>query len=129
MPSDCLILKVEEVDNENIVDNKIFIIFDKNTETYVIRGMRTNTYSFSSKTSDDVLDFLAFIIDNNNSLNYCLYNNKDLPWESDDITYEQIVYSLNSSDSEELVSYNNDKFSKKTLQKRIKVLRYVYNYY
>lgn len=128
MPTDCLILKVEEVnDDRRIVDNEIFILFDKNTETYVLRGRRTETYSFSSKTSDDVLNFLAFIIDNNNLLNYRLYNNKDLPLDSDDITYEQIVESLGSGD--ELVRYVEDRFSKKTLQKRIEVLRYVYNYY
>ena len=128
MPTDCLILKVEEVnDDRRIVDNEIFILFDKNTETYVLRGRRVETYSFSSKTSDDVLNFLAFIIDNNNLLNYRLYNNKDLPLDSDDITYEQIVESLGSGD--ELVRYVEDRFSKKTLQKRIEVLRYVYNYY
>jgi hypothetical protein len=74
-----------------------------------------------------VVDYLAFVIDNNNLLNYRLYNNKDLPLNSDNITFEQLTKSLN--DSEELVSYDNDKFSKKTLQKRIKVLRYVYNLY
>ena len=132
MPSDCLILKVEEVeevDDRKNVDNEMFILFDKNTETYVIRGMRNETYSFSSKTSDAVLNFLAFVIDNNNLLNYSLYNNKNLPWKSDDITYEQIVDSLKSSDSEKLVGYVAETFSKKTLQKRIKVLRHVYNYY
>lgn len=128
MPSDCLILKVEEVDTEsNEIDNKIFILFDKNTETYLIRGMRTETYSFSSKTSDDVLDFLAFVIDNQNQLNYRLYNNTELPWESHDITFEQLTESLKNS--KELVGYDNINFSKKTLQTRIKILRYVYNYY
>ena len=130
MPTDCLILKVEEVDNDRkIVDNEIFILFDKNTETYVIRGMRTETYSFSSKTSDDVLLLISFVIDNNNLLNYKLYNNKNLPWDSDDITYEQIVESLKSNDIEELVGYEHETFSRNTLRKRIKVLRYVYNHY
>jgi hypothetical protein len=131
MPADCLILKIEEVcdTEEKVIDNEVFVLFDKNTERYIIRGKRNETYSFLSKTSDDVLNFLSFIIDNNNMLNYRLYNNKNLPWESDDITFDQLTEALNSVNSEELVSYDNDNFSKKTLHKRISILRYVYNYY
>ena len=117
MPADCLILKIEEVydTQEKVIDNEVFVLFDKNTESYVIRGKRIGTYSFLSKTSDDVIEFLSFIIDNNNLINYRLYNNKDLPWESDDITFEQLTEVLESDDCEELVRYDHDAFSKKTL--------------
>jgi hypothetical protein len=135
MPSDCLVLQIEEVNKEtNVGDHKIYIVFDKNENHYVLRGKRNDTsaikfnpYSFESDSKSDIVDFLSFIMETDDLLNYRLYNNSDLPWESNDITFEDLDETLTESD--ELVGYDMDKFSKKRLTKRISFLRKIYNFY
>jgi len=135
MPSDCLVLQIEEFNKEtNVGDHKIYIVFDKNENHYVLRGKRNNTseikfnpYSFESDSKSDIVDFLSFIMATDDLLNYRLYNKSDLPWVSNDITFEDLHCSLTESD--ELVGYDMDKFSKKRLTKRISFLRTIYNFY
>ena len=138
MPSDCLVLKIEEVEstgsNEKIVDNQIFVIFDTREGHYILRGKRNDTtkidfdtYSFNCNTSDDVVNFLSFVIDKNNLLHYILYNINDLPLKSEEISFESLgdrVYG-----ARELVGYENNVFSKKILKNNIQILRYMYNDY
>jgi len=136
MPSDCLVLKIEEVESvgshEKVVDNQIFVIFDTREERYILRGKRNDThkikfetYSFNCDTSDDVVNFLLFVIDKNNLLNYILYNISDLPFKSEEISFESLVNSVYGEC--ELVGYENNAFSKKVLKNNIQILRYMYN--
>ena len=135
MPSDCLVLQIEEVNKETKeCDHKIYIIFDKNENHYVLRGKRNDTsgtnfnpYSFESDSKSDIVDFLSFIMETDDLVNYSLYNKTDLPWESNEITFEELEETLTAGD--ELVSYEADTFSKKRLSKRISFLRTIYNYY
>ena len=132
-PSDCLVLKIEEVDSAtDKIDTQIFVLFDKHTHKYVLRGKRNDscntifeTFSFICETSDDVTIFLSFIIDNNNLVMYALYNNADLPWLSDDIYFEDL--NKNAIDKNELAAYTKERFSKKILKNRIRILRNVFN--
>jgi hypothetical protein len=138
MPSDCLVLKIEEVEPSNsvekVVDNQIFVIFDTREKRYILRGKRNDTrkinfepYSFNCDTSYDVVNFLSFIVDKNNLLNYILYNVSDLPLKSEEISFESLVNSVYGEC--ELVGYENSAFSKKVLKNNIQILRYMYNDY
>lgn len=134
MPSDCLVLKIEESDRNSKLDHCIYIIYDVNNKHYILRGKRTESvdtnfepYSFDSDSKTDIVDFMSFIMDKNDLLNYKLYNKIDLPWESNDITFEYLEESI--QDANEMVAYDMDKFSKKTLRKRIDILEAIYNFY
>ena len=136
MPSDCLVLKIEEVDPSvtEVIDNAVFILYDQNEGQYILRGKRNDTpdikfetYNFSCDSTIDIVDYLSFIIDNNNLLNYRLYNMTDLPLSSDNIYFDKLVEYATGSN--ELVAYNSERFSKRMLKTRIQILKNVYNTY
>lgn len=136
MPSDCLVLKMQEleVSNENNVDNEVYILYDMRTNKYIVRGKRANTeltsyadYSFDCYESTDVLDLLKVLLDNANLVNYTLYDFKNLPWSSKKIDFE----SLNemSCESSLLACYEEVKFSAKYMRRQIQLTKNVCNNY
>ena len=136
MPSDCLVLKIEEVDPSvtEVIDNAVFILYDQNEGQYILRGKRNDTpdikfetYNFRCDSTIDIVDYLSFIIDNNNLLNYRLYNMTDLPLSSDNIYFDNLVEYATGCN--ELVAYNSERFSKRMLKTRIQILKNVYNTY
>lgn len=136
MPSDCLVLKLQELEvyNENNVDNEVYILYDMRTDKYIVRGKRGDTdnthyadYSFDCYESADVLDFLKFALDNSNLLNYTLYNFKNLPFSSKNIDYSYL--SKISCESRQVACYEEVKFTAKYLRKKIQLLKNVCNNY
>ena len=126
MKSDCLVLQIEEIVREtNEGDHKIYILFDKNENHFVLRGKRRDVNESDKK--EDIVEFLSFIMDTSDCINYRLYNKFDLPWKSDDITYENLDETMD--DCDELVGYDMVDFSRKTLRKRIAFLETIYNFY
>ena len=134
--TDCLILKIEEVDiaHDNDIESEIFIIYDKNNNNYIIRGKRVdigdihfNTFSFICESVNHLTSFLSFIIDNHNKVIYTLYNHDDLPILSNEIYFETLAKSL--TDSHEVVEYEMEDFSNEILRNRVEILKHVYNYY
>ena len=46
--TDCLVLKLEEFEfNTDNIDNTIYILYDTNKETYIVRGTRSGGVSIS----------------------------------------------------------------------------------
>lgn len=138
MASDSLVLKIEEVftreDNTEQIDNTVFIFFDRIENCYFLRGKRNNTsrvkfntYNFKCDDIDEVVNFLSFIIDNYNLLNYTLYNIKELPCSSDEINFNFLVN--NSRYKYEIVGYDSEVFSNEILRNRLKLVKTVYNEY
>ena len=132
---DCLVLKLEENENNSKnIDTTVYILYDKKEHNYVIRGQRRNTdninsctYSFISEKIDSVADFIQYIICSNNTVNEILYNFDNFPIDSNEITYE----FLKSYDevNYEISGYNNQELKRKTLLRKLKMLRNVFNYY
>ena len=132
---DTLVLKIEEHEFKNkLIDTTLYILFDKRSKRYVIRGKRrsetdiiSEPYSFESENANDLVEFILFILDSDNSLSYTLYNYDNLPNESNDITYN----FLNEWDdrSYEIVGYDNKKLKRGNLLKILRILRNVFNYY
>jgi hypothetical protein len=133
--TDCLVLKIEERDQvTEELDTTIYIIYDKKDHNYVVRGKRNDcknieacTYSFVCNYARDLVDFLSFIICKKNRWTYVLYNYDNLPYDSNDITYEFL--KEDESNVYELTGYNNVKYNRKNLSTILRMLRNVFNYY
>ena len=133
--SDCLVLKIEEhVDGE--LDTTLFILYDNNEETYLVRGKRSNVfgkpetvpYSFYCNYASDLTDFINFVICKKSRISYTLSNYDDLPNNVDEIDY-QYLKELDGDIAYELAGYDNQKYNKKEILKLLRGLRNVFNYY
>ena len=133
--SDCLVLKIEERNpRSGELDMTVYIIYDKKEHNYVVRGKRSVinnigacTYSFVCNDHIDLADFLSFVICKENLWTYVLYNYDNLPYDSNDITYEFLKEY--ESNVYELTGYNNLDYSRKELCSILRMLRNVFNYY
>ena len=133
--TDCLVLKIEERETDvELLDTTIYVIYDKREHNYVVRGKRrvtkdieSWTYSFVCNDYKDLADFLSFVLCKYNLLTYVLYNYDNLPYDSNDITYEFLKEY--ESNVYELVGYNNLDYSRKRLYSILRMLRNVFNYY
>ena len=131
---DCLVLKIEEYDSETYeLDTTVFLLYDKKERQYVIRGKRRLTkmhdscdYSFVCNKIDDLVDFLGFVICKKNLWTYVLYNYNNLPYDSNDITYDFLSVI---SPVYELTGYNKQKYNRNKLLTNLKMLRNVFNYH
>jgi hypothetical protein len=130
--TDCLVLKLDEIDSTNRSDTTLYILYDKEAHTYVIRGHRRQTrslesftYSFNCEFAEDVADFVQYVMCKSNDINETLYNYNNLPYESNDITYE----FLNETQMNELSGYDSRKQSRNRLLKNLRMLRNIHNRY
>jgi hypothetical protein len=131
---DTLVFKIVE---HNVIlnrpDTTLYVLYDKVTHRYVIRGKRNDSrvdscaYSFECKHAKDLVYFLEFLLDKTNSFSYILYNYDNLPETSDEITFE----FLKQYDSRvyELSGYDNEIYDRKDMLKKLRMLRNVFNYY
>lgn len=131
---DCLVLKIEEYDSEtHELDTTVFLFYDYKEHNYVIRGKRAVTerhdscdYSFVCLDERDLADFLEFIICKKNLWTYVLYNYDNLPYNSNDITYD---FLTDVSPVYELTGYNKQKYRRGKLLTILRILRNVFNYH
>lgn len=131
---DTLVLKI----NENCIDTgkpdtTVYILYDKATNRYVIRGKRDSfndascTYSFDCKIDNDLAEFLDFVLDKRNLFSFILYNYDNLPYTSNEISYE-FLKKYDSADYK-IGGYDNKKYKRKKVLKLLRMLKNVFNYY
>jgi hypothetical protein len=133
--SDCLVLMIEEYDIDNVrTDNTVYVLYDQKDEQYVIRGKRNDTknikgccFSFNCKNIKSLEYFISFIICKNNLWNFTLYNYDNLPYRSENITYDYL--SDNASSEIELSGYDKTNYSKEKLKNLLKTIKNVFNNY
>jgi len=133
--SDCLVLKLEEIEsNTGKIDTTVYVIYDKRNHKYLIRGSRRLSpkyepcaYSFECEYTDDLADFIEYLICPHNTVNEVLYNYDNLPENPNDITFD----FLNDYDFEdnEISGYNDYKLKRRRLLRNLRMLRNVFNYY
>jgi hypothetical protein len=132
---DCLVLKLQEygVTLEHI-DTTVYILYDVNEGKYVVRGQRrctpthqSCTYSFDCEFAEDLVDFLRYLICKTNTVNEVLYNYDNLPYNSNEITYEFL--KAHDDRNYEISGYNGYKLKKNRLLRNLRMLRNVFNYY
>ena len=131
----CLVFKIEEVEETTTKkDTTLYIFYDKNEHTYILRGKRRDTknfysdsYSFNCDSIEDTLLFIDCILCKFGKYSITLLNYNNLDYDSDNITYDFL--NMFSTEMNEIVGYDNLKYSKKMFTKYLYLLRKVYNYY
>lgn len=131
-PPDCLVLKIEEFDDETYEEiTNIFVLYDQKLEKFILRGsyisktVKCVPYSFMADNASDLADFISFAMDKMNKKSYILYNYDNLPETSDEITYEFL--SNWESREYEISGYNGLRGNNKYLVKCLRMLRNIYN--
>jgi len=131
---DTLVLKIVEHDVDlGKPDTTLYVLYDKATHRYVIRGKRGDdrdkscTYSFECKSHNDLADFLEFLLDRTNTFSYILYNYDNLPETSNEITFEFL--KMYDNKVYELSGYDNELYRRKNIIKNLRILRNIFNYY
>jgi len=129
--TDCLLLRIDEtdVDSQNL-DTTMYVLYDSNEETFVIRGKRENDWTTHSYYCDDVKElshFLSTVICKENFWSYSLYTITHLPDNSDEISFGML--DEKATKDTELCGYDKLAYSRKRLRRMLNILRNVYNYY
>ena len=137
MPSETLVLMIEEIEDHNgvlVVDTRLFVFYDTMYDCYNVRGQRSGTtrvdyqpYAFRCRNLDAVADFIRFILCKQNQWCFTLYNYNNLSYYSGEITYDNLV--LNQCVSKEIAGYDNSTFTRKELKNVLSLLMNVYNDY
>jgi hypothetical protein len=134
----CLVLYIEEHDNEhnNVVsiDTRLFITYDFENDCYVLYGKRDNInsinyepYFFRCDNTNELYKFITFIIDIDNKCNLTLYNYNNMPTNCENVNYE--FMENNRDRCYELAGYDGVNLEKKTVNKMLRMLRNIYNYF
>ena len=110
-PPDCLVLEIYA--NNELVDERkrIFVWYDSVEHRFFLRGKQddyesisNHPFNFKSKRAYHVADFVQLIIDKKSILKVAMYNFMDLPFSSNDITFEM----LETNENAELIYMNEN---------------------
>jgi hypothetical protein len=133
--TDCLVLKLEEINvinNNKIIDNSVYIIYDTSIKKYIIRGKRNGTkkhkecnFSFECINPIHLVEFLKYIFCRFSTINESLYNYDNLPQTSNEITYEFL--KNNEHFDYEISGYDEVELETKSLLKKLKMLKNINN--
>jgi hypothetical protein len=126
-----LVLYIEEHDNRNdftSVDNKIFIIWDKETQMFHLRGKRQNIqdkdfapYALKYNIWDNLYNFVNFAIGSNETTSVALYNFNNIKrLKLDDLTYEYLESLVDKN--YEIAWYDKIQLRKKNFMKYLYIL-------
>jgi hypothetical protein len=120
---------------DDILYTKLFVFYDSRSDCYEIRGKNkdtTNTkyhpFSFTCKNISSLYHFLFFhfcLKETENSIT--LYNYDHLPENSNEITYDFLELSQESS--YEIFAYGQYKITQKRCKKILKMLKNIMNEY
>jgi hypothetical protein len=133
---DCLVLKIEEIENKNtnVLDTSLFVFYDQRERKYVLRGRRrcspslqSCTYSYDCRSIDDMVVFLRYIIDKNNSINEILYNFDNFSENSNEVSFDFLSECENKD--YEISGYNDNKPSRNRYYTLLRMLKTVGNKY
>jgi len=133
--TDCLVFKFDEfcIDTQNI-DTTVYVLYDKQKHSYVVRGQRRCTkkhqkctYSFECEFANDLVDFLQYIICPGSMVNETLYNYDNLPYSSNNLTFDYLKEQDHSD--YEISGYDGQTLARKKMLKKLRMLRNVSNSY
>jgi hypothetical protein len=134
VPPDCLVLKIEEHSYINGIDMTLYILYDNKKKHYVIRGQRAVTqkhnschFSFNCNCEKKLMNFINFVVDPAVDRNIVLYNYDNLPYNSNDITYDFLKHY--DHPNYELSAYGNITNDEIDLFTTLRMLKYVCNPY
>jgi len=134
--TDCLVLKLEEIDEEGLLDSSVYIIYDNKNSKYLIRGNRTKrsgtTYCAYSYDCDRIdinilVDFIQFVFCPHSKVNKILYTLNNLPADSAEITTNFLDETVGTNC--EITGYNHQTLKRADLIAHMRMLKNVYNNY
>jgi hypothetical protein len=131
----CLILCIEEHDskiNPCSIDTRLFIGWNNETQEYFLRGKRQDTsvsnfvpYGFDSEFTDDVYEFIEFVLGVRGKKSITLYNFNNINNFSE-VTYEFLEKYMDTN--YEIVGYDNVKLQPKQVKSQLRLLKKIYNW-
>jgi hypothetical protein len=142
---DCLVLKIieyekfnEDMDQDTLnryKDLRVFILYDVNKGTFIIRGkrrpttiVRTLPFSYECSRTSDVMEFIRLLVPSEHVYSIELYNATDLPTNSNEITYKKLCKLCKMPSM--IIAYDNENINDtQRLSRTLYSLRHVYNLY
>ena len=131
--SDCLVLKISEFCVDNDADNVLYVFYDKMTHHFFIRGSQSNKYyefhpySFRCEFASELEDFISVVVSENSKMMYELLNYKNLPLDSDEITYEYL--ENNELPMIQITTIVSKYYYQEEVLSLLRMLRSVFNFY
>ena len=136
-----MVLCLEERDNPNvynIVDNRIFIFWERIAKQYYLFGRRQNNkifkgvpYAFTFYTSKDVCEFIHTTFENRScSMTYYNFNNLYSMYSDDDFILRPINYEFfenNMDPNYEIIAYDDARINYHTIQSQLRMLKNTYS--
>ena len=137
-----LILCIEEHDSirtPDSVDTRLFIGWSNSDKDYLVRGKRQDIgskefvpYAFHCDSTDDLYDFIEFVIGSDRNASIVLYNYNNIDGitsselKDDDLTYE--FFEEHIDINYEVAAYDDVKLKRKQIRKYLRMLRNMYNW-
>lgn len=140
-----LILCIEEYDNreeQNFIDTRLFIGWSNQDNDYFVRGKRQDIgsiefvpYAFRCDSTDELFDFIEFVVGPGKNKSVTLYNFNNIDTNSnfsvenlkdDELTYE--FFEENMDKNYEIVAYDGIKIRRSQFKKYLRMLKNMYNW-
>lgn len=132
-----LILCIAEHDNKmdpNSVDNRLFIGWSVQDNDYFVRGKREDIglnefvpYAFRCEHTDDLYDFIEFVVGPKSRASIELYNyNNTESMDTDEITYEFLEENMDRN--YEIAAYDDVKLKRRQITTYLRMLKNSYNW-
>ena len=137
-----LILCIEEHDpdlDQDSVDTRLFIGWNNLDNDYFIRGKRENIYSkdfvpyaFHCDSTDELYDFIEFVVGNKRKTSIVLYNYNningytDFKLKADDLTYD--FFEKYMDRNYEIAAYDGINLRRREIKKYLRLLKNMYNW-
>ena len=140
-----LILCIEEHDNRsetNFVDTRLFIGWSIQDNDYFVRGKRQDIgptefvpYAFRCESTDELYDFIEFVVGSKRNTSIVLYNYNNIDTNSnqskvnlkdDELTYE--FFEENMDSNYEIAAYDGVNLKRAQIKKYLRMLKNMYNW-
>jgi|LauGreDrversion4_2_1035121.scaffolds.fasta_scaffold51078_2 hypothetical protein len=132
----CLVLCIEEHDDDGSIDTRIFVSYNEADKMYIINGKRLDLikngktaffqpFMFSAESSNDLLDFLSLTLDIKRPFSYTLFNYNNLSYNKTDITYSFMEDNIDRR--YEIAAYDGVGYSRKRFRQLVRMTKLMYN--
>jgi hypothetical protein len=129
MSTDCLVLKINSVNDKT--NATVYIIYDIKTELFIISGKIQDgvEFNYNADSAKAVEAFVSFVFSDKQPVNYTIYNHDALPFNQEEINFEELNDSLFENVYEIAYKIDNLNYSKKQVKRLLSMLKHIFNFY
>jgi hypothetical protein len=129
MSTDCLVLKINSVNDKT--NATVYIIYDIKTELFIISGKIQDgvEFNYNADSVKAVEAFVSFVFSDKQPVNYTIYNHDELPFNQEEINFEDLNDSLFENVYEIAYKMDNLNYSKKQVKRLLSMLKHIFNFY